>query len=236
MTPNGKLEARALRLTYPQQHGGRFGVLDVERFCAAPGEAVGITGPSGAGKTSLLYVLTGIERPDSGSIQWGGSDIGRLGEGERDRWRRRCVGFVFQDFHLLPGMTALQNVLAPVAFDRLFVPKETARRAEELLDRLGAPPGRSSVAQLSRGEQQRVALARALINRPDIIVADEPTASLDAANGRAVIDLLLGTAKENGATLLAVTHDPAFMDRLDTLHWLEGGQVSNARSRAVAGA
>lgn len=236
MTAHGHLEAEGLRLSYSQQHGGRFRVLDVDRFAVAAGEAVGITGPSGAGKTSLLYVLTGIEKPDSGSVVWGGVDIGAFGEGERDRWRRQRVGFVFQDFHLLPGMTALQNVLAPIAFDSFLVPKETANRAGELLERLGAPTGRTGVNELSRGEQQRVALARALINRPDIIVADEPTASLDADSGRAVIDLLIGTARESGATLLAVTHDPAFMERLDTLHWLEGGQVSDARRRLTGAA
>jgi len=221
----GALRVEGLGLTYASAIGERFTVLDIDRMEIEPGAVVGITGPSGSGKTSLLYALTGIEKPDRGSIRWGDTDITRLSERARDGWRRDNVGFVFQDFHLIPGMSPLMNVLLPRTFDGLFIGPAMRRRAHELLELVRAPSSRTSVALLSRGEQQRVGIARALLNRPGLIAADEPTASLDADNGRIVIDLLLGQAQATGATLVIVTHDPALLARLQRVYHLRGGKL-----------
>ncbi len=190
-----------------------------------PGAIVGLTGPSGSGKTSLLYTLTGIEAPERGSIRWGDTDITKLTERGRDRWRRNNVGFVFQDFHLIPGMSPMMNVLLPRTFEGFFIGAATRQRARDLLELVRAPAARASVAMLSRGEQQRVGIARALLNRPGLIAADEPTASLDAESGRIVIDLLLGQAQATGATLLIVTHDPVLLARLKRVYHLRGGKL-----------
>jgi putative ABC transport system ATP-binding protein len=226
----GALRAEGLKLTYGATapgggRGERFTVLDIDRMEVEPGAIVGITGPSGSGKTSLLYTLTGIEKPERGAIRWADTDITKLSERARDRWRRRNVGFVFQDFHLIPAMSPLMNVLLPRTFEGFAIGAATRRRALELLETVKAPAARASVATMSRGEQQRVGIARALINRPSIIAADEPTASLDADAGRIVIDLLLSQAQATGATLLVVTHDPAFLARLKRVYHLRGGKL-----------
>ena len=227
----GALKVETLKLSYgaAKSPGGRaaerFTVLDIDRMEIEPGAIVGITGPSGSGKTSLLYTVTGIEKPDRGVIRWGDVDITKLSERARDRWRRRNVGFVFQDFHLLPSMSPLMNVLLPRTFEGFGIGAAMRKRALELLETVKAPADRHSVATMSRGEQQRVGIARALINRPSIIAADEPTASLDADSGRIVIDLLLSQAQATGATLLIVTHDPAFLARLKRVYHLRGGKL-----------
>lgn len=215
------LLAENLRLNYADTRGGSFSVFNIPRLEIPAGAHVGITGPSGSGKTSLLYVLTGIERPTSGSIRWGDVAITDLSERERDRWRRDNIGFIFQDFHLLPAMSPVNNVLVPYTFGRWSVPAEIRQRAADLLDQLGAPKDRHAVSVLSRGEQQRVALARALLNRPGLIVADEPTASLDAASGQVIINLLFDMAKQTGATLLSVTHDPHLIERFEVVYRLQ---------------
>jgi putative ABC transport system ATP-binding protein len=221
----GALRVENLGLTYAAASGERFPVLDIERMEIEPGAVVGITGPSGSGKTSLLYTLTGIEKPERGAIRWGDVDITQLPERGRDKWRRENIGFVFQDFHLIPGMSPLMNVLLPSTFDGFFIGPAMRRRAHDLLELVKAPSARTSVAMLSRGEQQRVGIARALLNRPGLIAADEPTASLDAESGRIVIDLLLGQAAATGATLLIVTHDPALLARLKRVYHLRGGRL-----------
>ncbi len=221
----GTLRVENLALTYAASSGDRFTVLDIDRMEIEPGAVVGLTGPSGSGKTSLLYTLTGIEKADRGSIRWGDTDITQLSERGRDRWRRHNIGFVFQDFHLIPGMTPLMNVLLPRTFEGFFIGSATRRRAQDLLELVKAPAARASVAMLSRGEQQRVGIARALLNRPGLIAADEPTASLDADAGRIVIDLLLSQAAATGATLLIVTHDPALLARLKRVYHLRGGKL-----------
>jgi putative ABC transport system ATP-binding protein len=222
----GRLSAAALVLGYRSEGGERHRVLDGVDLDVPAGTAIAITGPSGSGKTSLIHLLTGIELPQAGHVRWGGVEITQLSERARDRWRRLHVGLIFQDFHLIQGMSVLSNVVAPCLFDRFAVPAELRARARGLLDRLGVPPGRNNVASLSRGEQQRVALARALLRAPPILIADEPTASLDADNGRMVIDRLLETVAETGATLLVVTHDPQFLARLELVYELHGGRLS----------
>src|SRR5262249_28877733 len=177
------------------------------RLSLAAGARVGIAGPSGSGKTSLLYVLTGIERPAGGQVSWAGLDIVCLDEPARDRWRRATVGFVFQDFHLLPGMSALDNVLVPATFSYARTPRSLADRARGLLARVGFERITARVETLSRGEQQRVAFARALLFAPPIVVADEPTASLDPDSAALVGELLLTLCVETSSTLVVVSHD-----------------------------
>lgn len=221
------LVAEGLRLTYPQRGGGVQTVLDIDRIELSPGSVAGITGPPGSGKTSLLYVLTGIERPDFGTVRWGSTELFGLGGPARDSWRQRNVGIIFQDFHLLPGLSPLANTLLPHTFDHLAVDPATRSRASGLLEQLGAPTSGRPVATLSRSEQQRVAIARALLGDPGILVADEPAASLDAADAAAIVDLLLEQAARTAATLLVVTHDPAFLRRLPAVYHLSSGRLTD---------
>lgn len=208
-------------------HGGGaapFTALAIERLEVAPGALLGVAGPSGAGKSTLLHLVAGLIGPSAGAVSWGGLRLDAMGEGARDRWRRHTVGFVFQDFHLVDELSILENVLLPARFEGFRVAAATRRRAGELIDRMGLadPDRRASV--LSRGERQRVAVARALIGRPSLLLADEPTASLDADNGAAIADLLVATARESGATLIVAAHDARLLARLDRVVTLVGGR------------
>ena len=187
------------------------------------GEAVALLGPSGSGKSTLLMVMTGLERPDSGSVVVAGKTLHKLDEDELARFRGRNIGIVFQAFHLIPTMTALENVAVPLelagagdAFSRA----EHELAAVGLSDRLNHYP-----AELSGGEQQRVALARALAPRPGIIVADEPTGNLDEATGRDIIELLFRGHREHGTTLVLVTHDTALAARCDRVLHMHSGRI-----------
>jgi putative ABC transport system ATP-binding protein len=220
------LLVRGLRFAYgPDQRP----VVDIDELEIEPGSLVAITGPSGSGKTSLLYLLTGVEPTQAGTVRWGDVDLAGLREADRDRWRRRQIGFVFQDFHLLPGLSVEGNVLASCYFDQLRPTPTQAARARALLDSFGVPAGRSNVTTLSRGEQQRVAVARALLRDPPILVADEPTASLDATSGERIIGLLCEAVRARGATFLTVTHDPRLIDVSDSAYRLEGGRATRLR-------
>lgn len=190
-------------------------ILSVERFSAAAGDRVALVGPSGAGKSTCLDVIAGIAPLTSGQVTWRDETISGWPEARRDQWRRETVGIVFQDFHLVSELSALQNVLLPLTFSSWRIGAAEQARALELLQRVRlSDPGRRA-GVLSRGEQQRVAIARALIRSPRLILADEPTASLDAATGAEVADLLLAEAKMMGAMLFVATHDPALIERLD---------------------
>jgi putative ABC transport system ATP-binding protein len=197
------------------------------------GEAIGLVGPSGSGKSTLLMTAAGLERPDSGSVAIAGEEITRLSEDRLARFRGRQIGIVFQAFHLIPTMTALENVAVPLelageadAFDRA----AAELRAVGLGARLDHYPG-----QLSGGEQQRVALARALAPHPAILVADEPTGNLDEATGNDIIDLLFALKRDRGTTLLLVTHDLGLAERCDRIIRLKAGHVVEERApRAVA--
>ena len=189
----------------------------------AHGEAVFLCGASGAGKTTLLYTLAGLERPETGSVEFEGEELYGGSAASQARRRNTKMGFVFQGYFLLPELTALENVLLPGMIGRR--PSRTCAedglRAVGLGDRLHHLP-----AELSGGEQQRVAIARALINDPDIIFADEPTGNLDSKTGDAIVDLLLGVARERGKTLLVVTHDERLAQRGDrTMRIADGALV-----------
>ncbi len=182
--------------------------LDVEA-----GERIGIVGPSGSGKTSLLMLLAGLERASSGSITVAGEDLGPMDEDARARFRRRNLGIVFQSFHLIPTMTAQENVAVPL---ELAARADAARVAAEALGRVGLGHRLTHrPSQLSGGEQQRVALARAFAPAPRLLLADEPTGNLDGDTGRLVMDLLFDLCGQGGATLLLITHDPALAARCD---------------------
>ncbi|AZQ66654.1 ATP-binding cassette domain-containing protein [Silicimonas algicola] len=201
--------------------------LDVRR-----GETLGLVGPSGSGKSSLLMLMGGLERATGGSITALGHDLTRLGEDALARVRREHMGVVFQSFHLIPTMTALENVATPLelagkddAFDRA----AEELRAVGLGARLDHYP-----SQMSGGEQQRVALARAAAPRPEILLADEPTGNLDAANGAAIIEILFDLNKRYGSTLILVTHAPELAERCQRVVRLDDGRIDADDVRAAA--
>lgn len=220
---------RDVFLSYQDQAGAEQVVLDIEQFAIPAGKTVGITGPSGSGKTSLLYVIAGIEQPGRGRIAWDDVNIDAMAPHRRDRWRRNTVGFVFQDFHLFDGMSALQNVMVPLHFGGHGASAAILKqRAADLLNHVGIGYPYRRVERLSRGERQRVAIARALLLSPSIILADEPTASLDARSGHDVGELLIGLSRDAGATVVVVSHDAALLAMLDVVHHLDGGRLSSA--------
>ncbi len=190
----------------------------------AAGEALGLVGPSGSGKTSLLMVLAGLERATSGAVMLDGADLTQLGEDALARLRRQSIGIVFQSFHLIPSMTALENVAMPL---ELVGDRAAAGRAAESLRAVGLGHRLSHLpGQLSGGEQQRVALARAFAPRPRLLLADEPPGNLDRATGQAVMDLLFALRAEHGTTLLLITHDPALAARCDRVAAMADGRIA----------
>jgi putative ABC transport system ATP-binding protein len=190
------------------------------------GEAIGLVGPSGSGKSTLLMIMAGLERPDTGSVTVAGVDLGTLGEDPLARFRGRHVGIVFQSFHLIPTMTALENVAVPLELAGVADADKRAAcelAAVGLADRTHHYP-----AELSGGEQQRVALARALAPNPAILIADEPTGNLDEATGAEVIELLFAGHVERGTTLVLVTHDPLLARRCDRVVRMRSGRIDAA--------
>ncbi|KQB11832.1 ABC transporter ATP-binding protein [Rhodobacter capsulatus] len=188
------------------------------------GESVGLVGPSGSGKSSLLMLMGGLERATSGQVMALGRDLTALGEDDLARFRRGNMGIVFQSFHLVPTMTALENVALPL---QIAGAKDAIARAEAELARVGLGHRRNHYpSEMSGGEQQRVALARAVAPRPAILLADEPTGNLDAANGAAIIELLFTLQAETGATLVLVTHAPDLAARCSRLVRLADGRLA----------
>jgi putative ABC transport system ATP-binding protein len=193
--------------------------LDVQR-----GESLGLIGPSGSGKSSLLMLMGGLEQASSGTVMALGRDLGRMNEDALARFRRDHMGVVFQSFHLIPTMTALENVATPL---ELAGDREAFDKAAAELDVVGLGHRADHYpAQLSGGEQQRVALARAAAPRPDILLADEPTGNLDGANGAAIIDLLFRLRDRHGATLVLVTHSTTLANRCDRIIRLTDGRIT----------
>jgi putative ABC transport system ATP-binding protein len=206
-------------------------VLKEVSFDLAPGASLAIVGPSGSGKTTLLGLCAGLDRPSDGSVELAGESIGAMNEDERARVRNVHVGFVFQNFQLIPTLTALENVLVPVELRGEGGPQAEAEAAS-LLERvgLGARTDHYPI-QLSGGEQQRVALARAFINRPKILFCDEPTGNLDGDTAHAMVDLIFGLNREKGTTLVLVTHDLELAKRCRRIVRLRSGAVIEDTTR-----
>jgi len=193
-----------LQKRFVDPNGIRQRIIDISEFSIKAGAQLAVKGESGAGKTTFLNLIAGILKPDAGSIHFGSTNIGALSEPERDRFRAKNIGYIFQVFNLLQGYTCLENILLAMSFGR------GANRgvAENLLKRVGLGDRlHHRPSQLSTGQQQRVAVARALANRPQLVLADEPTGNLDRMNSRAVLALIREICHENGAALLLVSHD-----------------------------
>lgn len=213
---------------------GEITVLDRVSFGVARGEVCAVTGPSGSGKSTLLGLCAGLDVPTGGRVLLDGEDLGRLGEDERARLRNEKVGFVFQNFQLLPTLTAMENVLVPL---ELQGKKADRGLAQGLLEKVGLGHRMDHFpVQMSGGEQQRTALARAFIHRPMILFADEPTGNLDAESKETVEDMLFALNRESGTTLVIVTHDAALAERTGRIIALRGGRLhEDRRVTAAAG-
>ncbi len=216
------VRVRDLVLRLPSGHGD-LTILDGVSLDVSERECVAVIGPSGSGKSTLLGLIAGLDHPTSGSVTIDGVEITGLAEDALARLRRETIGFVFQSFHLIPTLTALENVAVPL---ELAGRADALVRAHALLDAVGLGARASHYpAQLSGGEQQRVALARAVALRPRLVLADEPTGNLDSATGAQIIALLLALNREHGSTLLLVTHDDALAAHADRVIGLRDGRI-----------
>ena len=208
-----------IKKSFTEPDGGCLPILDIAEFHVAPGEQMILVGRSGCGKTTLLHVIAGISRPDSGKVRINDWDITLMSEAECDRFRAEHIGYVFQTFNLLRGFSALENVLLAMRFTGR---KADRARAKHLLERVGlAHRMTHKPAALSVGEQQRVAVARALANRPRLLLADEPTANIDSGHQQQVLDLLRQTCREENVALVIVTHTPEVAGQFDRVDRLE---------------
>ena len=222
MPPSPLIQVRGLTLTVPSA-AGPVNILRGVDLDIGKGEAVALVGPSGSGKTSLLMLLAGLDRATAGSIRLDLHEITSMTEDDLARLRRESVGIVFQAFHLIPTMTALENVAVPL---ELAGRRDALSRATEALNAVGLGHRLTHLpGQMSGGEQQRVALARAFAPEPLLLLADEPTGNLDHATGEAVMDLLFALRARAGTTLLLITHDPRLAARCDRLAHMEDGVV-----------
>ena len=219
------LEMAEVGLTLPSA-AGEVRILQDASLVVQAGERVAVVGPSGSGKSSLIAVAAGLERPSAGVVRLLGQDLTRLGEDARARLRRGRVALVFQNFHLLPNMTAEENIAAPLEIDRR---TGAAKLARDWLGRVGlSARGGHYPHQLSGGEQQRVAIARALAVGPELLFADEPTGNLDPVTAARVADLMLQLVAESGAAMVLVTHDPVLAARLDRRVGVDAGRLVEA--------
>jgi putative ABC transport system ATP-binding protein len=213
------LQLREVKKSFFQPDGTELPILDIPNFSLDAGNQVVLVGRSGCGKTTLLHIIAGISRPTSGRVKIDGWDIALMAESEVDQFRAERIGYVYQTFNLLPSFTAVENVLLGMTFGRVRADRD---RAKTLLKRVGLehrlthkPP------MLSVGEQQRVAVARALANRPQLILADEPTANVDVGNQQQIIDLLRDTCQEENVALVLVTHAPEVAEQFPRVEYLE---------------
>lgn len=231
--PNSLIVLENVHLTL-ESAAGPVNILRGIDLSVAAGETVGIVGPSGSGKTTMLMIIAGLERPSSGTVRVAGQDLTRLSEDALARFRRDHIGIVFQAFHLVPTMTALENVAVPL---ELAGGKDAFERAAEALAAVGLGhrlthyPG-----QLSGGEQQRVAIARAFAPKPRVLLADEPTGNLDGETGEQVIELLFDQCAREGTTLLLITHDPALAARCARQVRVADGRIADTTRAAEAAA
>jgi putative ABC transport system ATP-binding protein len=219
-----------VHLTLPSE-AGPVDILRGVELSVPRGETVGLVGPSGSGKSTLMAVMAGLERPSRGRVQVAGQTLQDLGEDALALFRRDHVGIVFQSFHLIPTMSALENVAMPLEFAGLrdaFAGAEAALAEVGLQHRLTHYP-----SQLSGGEQQRVALARAVVHRPSLLLADEPTGNLDGATGGAIIDLMFRLHRAANSTLVLITHDPALAERCDRIIHMRDGRLEPAPAMAA---
>ncbi len=203
--------------------GGEVNILRGLDLSVTAGETIGVVGPSGSGKSTMVMIIAGLERPTSGTVRVAGNDLARLNEDALALFRRRSVGIVFQAFHLVPTMTAVENVAVPLEFARVADAFDRAQASLETVglgNRLAHYP-----AQLSGGEQQRVAIARAFATEPALLLADEPTGNLDGETGEQVIDVLFEQAERNATTLLLITHDTTIARRCSRVVHLRDGRI-----------
>ncbi|HMO12964.1 MAG TPA: ABC transporter ATP-binding protein [Pirellulaceae bacterium] len=215
---------------YVQPNGELVQILDIPHYEIGKGEHVALVGPSGCGKTTLLHIIAGIVRPNSGRVMLDQVEVTRYSESTRDKIRANKIGYIFQTFNLLPAFSALENVMLGMAFAS---GKQDRQRAQALLERVGLKhrlhnkPGAMSV-----GEQQRVAVARALANRPVLLLADEPTANVDPKNQQQIVELIRNTAKEEESAILMVTHSPEVTRQFDRVDRLE--EINSIAKAATA--
>ncbi|WP_370197370.1 ABC transporter ATP-binding protein [Roseibium sp.] len=227
MTNSPAIALKDVHLTLGEG-AGRVHILKGIDLQIEKGASVGLVGPSGSGKSTLLMVMAGLERADEGSVNVAGSELGPLSEDQLARFRGRTVGIIFQSFHLVPNMTALENVAVP-----LELAGDTAAfdKAKAELDAVGLGHRMHHYpAQLSGGEQQRVAVARALVVEPAILIADEPTGNLDESTGAQIVDLMFTAQKNRGTTLVLVTHDPSLAARCDRMIRVRSGEIEEETS------
>ena len=225
------LSVRDVQKSFTLPDGSPLPILNVPKFDVASGEQMVLVGQSGGGKTTLLHVIAGITRPDRGSVTVAGTDIAKLPEAGRDRFRAQHIGYVFQTFNLLPGFTAFENVMLGMSF---VGEKVDEARARHLLERVGLGTRlHHKPSMLSVGEQQRTAVARALANKPQLLLADEPTASIDARNQKQVLDLIRQTCREENVALVLVTHSPSVAEQFERVQRLEDINLVNREAAAV---
>jgi putative ABC transport system ATP-binding protein len=228
------LELRDVRHCY-QSGPEEIRAVDGVSLRVQPGELIALYGPSGSGKTTLLLVAAGIIQPDQGTVLFRRRELGSMSPREATVYRRRNLGFIFQSFHLQPGLTAIDNAAVKLVADGMS-PRAARRRVYPLLEQVGLVERvRHKPSELSGGERQRVAIARALANDPPLVFADEPTGNLDTARGAEVLALLASTCRSRGAAVLLVTHDPLAADSADRVLTLRDGRLFESRDEPPAG-
>ena len=228
------LQLDNVKKSFVQPDGERVPILDIEQFQVAKGEQVVLLGPSGCGKTTLLHIIAGITNADSGKVMVDSVELTKYSEAARDRIRADKMGYVFQTFNLLPGFSALENVLLGMTFAKK---RQSAKRAKMLLEKIGLGHRlKNKPSQLSVGEQQRVAIARALANQPKLLLADEPTANVDPGNQEHIVDLIRQSCQEEDISLVMVTHSMDVADQFQRVERLDevNRVVADARAN-VAG-